>query len=144
MAAVQQPDDSGEGRTADPDAGLEVLGLVEALRSTGAVREFQDRPVSSSVLSRVFDTARFAPSGGNQQAWHVVLVEDPVRRRAMRDLYVDGWSRYLAMRAARVQPWAPIGDRDVEAAAIAVCADVEAGRLRGSLRPGPRDGRRAR
>ncbi len=52
------------------------MDLIEALRSTGAVRQFEDRPVDREVIARVLDTARFAPNGGNQQAWHVILVED--------------------------------------------------------------------
>jgi nitroreductase len=95
------------------------LGLVEGLRTTGAVREFEDRPVPHEVLARILDTARFAPNGGNQQSWHVVLVEDPAIRRGIRDLYVPGWVEYLEQRAAGVQPWAPIGDREAEAEAIA-------------------------
>jgi nitroreductase len=94
------------------------MELIEALRSTGAVRQFQDRPVDREVLARVLDTARFAPNGGNQQAWRVVVVEDPTTRAAIRDLYVPGWLEYLAQRADGVQPWAPIGDRAAEAAAI--------------------------
>jgi nitroreductase len=113
--------------------GATPIGLVEGLRTTGAVRDFEDRPVPHDVLARVFDTARFAPNGGNQQAWHVVLVEDPDRRRAMRDLYVRGWNRYLAMRAAGVQPWAPIGDRDAEAVAIARADDEDPGGFGGSF-----------
>lgn len=97
----------------------EPLGLLDALRTTGAVREFQDRPVPHEVLARVLDTARFAPNGGNQQAWHVILVEDPATRATLRDLYVEGWLEYLAMRQDGIQPWAPVGDRGAEAAAIA-------------------------
>lgn len=93
------------------------MDLIETLRSTGAVREFEDRPVDRSVMARALDTARFAPNGGNQQSWRVVLVEDPELRRGMRDLYVPGWLEYLEMRKAGVQPWAPIGDPDGEAAA---------------------------
>ena len=107
------------------------LGLVEGLRTTSAVRDFEDRPVPHEVLAKVFDTARFAPNGGNQQAWHIVLVEDPEVRRAMRDLYVVGWNQYLARRAAGVQPWAPIGDRDAEAAAIADADDSDPGGFAG-------------
>ncbi|HWJ98531.1 MAG TPA: nitroreductase family protein [Acidimicrobiales bacterium] len=95
------------------------MDLVEALRTTGAVREFEDRPVDREVMARVLDTARFAPNGGNQQSWHVVLVEDPATRSALRALYVPGWLEYLEMRKAGVQPWAPVGDRDAEAAAVA-------------------------
>ena len=98
------------------------LGLVAGLRSTGAVRDFEDRPVPHDVLARVLDTARFAPNGGNQQAWRVVVVDDPERRTGIRDLYVAGWVEYLEQRSAGVQPWAPIGDRDAEAAAMAAAA----------------------
>lgn len=94
------------------------MDLIEALRSTGAVREFQDRPVELDVMARVLDTARFAPNGGNQQAWKVVLVQDPTLRRALRDLYVPGWIEYLEQRADGVQPWAPISDRDAERVAV--------------------------
>ncbi len=40
------------------------MDLIDALRSTGAVREFTDDPVPDDVLHRVLDTARFAPNGG--------------------------------------------------------------------------------
>ena len=53
------------------------MDLIETLRSTGAVREFTDEPVADAVLARILDTARFAPSGANAQAWHVVVVKDP-------------------------------------------------------------------
>lgn len=52
-------------------------GFIEALRTTGAVRQFTDTPVADEVVARVLDLARFAPSGANAQAWHVVLVKDP-------------------------------------------------------------------
>ena len=50
------------------------MDLIETLRSTGTVREFTDEPVDDAVLARVLDTARFAPSGANAQAWRVVVV----------------------------------------------------------------------
>ncbi len=94
------------------------MDLVDTLRSTGAVRNFRDEPVPPDVLHRVLDTARFAPNGGNQQAWRVIVVEDPERRRALRDLYVDVWQQYVALRTADLRPWAPITDRAAEAEVI--------------------------
>ncbi len=99
-------------------SGSEALTLIDALRTTGAVRDFEDRPVGRDVLGRVLDTARFAPNGGNQQSWSVVVVEDPAIRRGIRDVYVEGWAEYLEQRLAGLQPWAPIGDAEAEAAAI--------------------------
>jgi nitroreductase len=95
------------------------MDLIETLRSTGAVREFTDEPVPEDVVSRVLDNARFAPSGGNAQAWHVVLVKSADLRARLRDLYVPGWRDYLAMTAGGLRPWAPTNDPAAEAAALA-------------------------
>jgi nitroreductase len=95
------------------------LSLAEALRTTGAVRDFADRPVEYAVLARVLDTARFAPSGSNAQAWRVVVVKDPANRRRLRDCYLQGSREYLALAAAGLRPWAPTNDRDAEARALA-------------------------
>jgi nitroreductase len=93
--------------------------LRDALRTTGAVREFADEPVGDEVVYRVLEAARFAPNGGNRQAWRVVLVRDPARRAALRDLYLQGWYPYLAMASAGLTPWAPVTDRRAEAEALA-------------------------
>jgi nitroreductase len=95
------------------------VDLTDALRTTGAVRAFTPEPVPDAVLHRILDTARFAPSGGNRQGWRVVVVKDPAVRRRLRDLYLEGWYEYLAMRSAGLTPWAPITDRDAEAQAVA-------------------------
>jgi nitroreductase len=95
------------------------MELIEALRTTGAVRAFTEEVVDDANLARVLDTARFAPNGGNAQAWHVVVVKDPEVRRRLRDLYLPGWYDYLAMYAAGLRPWSPVNDRAAEATAIA-------------------------
>jgi nitroreductase len=102
------------------------MDLRDALRTTGAVRDFRPDPVPDDVLSRVLETARFAPSGGNRQAWWVVVVKDPAVRRALRDLYLPGWYEYLAQRAAGLTPWAPVTDEAAEAAARARAPAVAA------------------
>jgi nitroreductase len=94
------------------------MDLIEALRTTGAVRDFSSAPVPDDVLHRVLDTARFAPNGGNRQAWRVVVVRDPAIRTAVRDLYVPHWYDYLAMAAAGLTPFAPVHDPEAEAAAL--------------------------
>jgi nitroreductase len=102
------------------------MELTDALRSTAAIREFTDEPVSDEVLWRVLDTARFAPSGGNVQGWRVVVVKDPERRRQLRDLYLPGWYDYLALTMAGLRPWSPVNDRDAESRALPTAADLAA------------------
>jgi nitroreductase len=93
------------------------MDLIETLRSTGAVRDFLPDPIDDTVLYRILDTARFAPSGGNRQAWRVIVVKDPEKRRALRDLYLASWYEYLAVSSAGLVPWAPVTDRVAEAEA---------------------------
>ena len=95
------------------------MELIDALRTTGAVRAFTDEPVPDEVVHRLLDTARFAPNGGNRQAWKVVVVRDPDRKRAVRDAYLPGWYQYLAMAAAGLTPWAPVTDLEAERSALA-------------------------
>jgi nitroreductase len=94
------------------------VDLIDTLRTTGAVRDFTDEPVPDEVVARILDTARFAPSGGNRQGWHVVLVKDPAIRRQLRDLYLEGWYDYLALTFAGLTPWGPLSDRAAEAQAL--------------------------
>ena len=101
------------------------MDLLDVLRSTGAAREFSADPVDDAVVARILDTARFAPSGGNRQGWHVIVLQDAVRRAALRDLYLPGWREYLSMRAAGLTPWAPVTDEEAERAAIEQAATTE-------------------
>lgn len=100
------------------------MDLLQALTTTGAVRDFTDEPVPDEVVRRILDTARFAPSGGNRQAWRTVVVKDLELRLRLRDLYLSGWYEYLAMGAAGLVPWAPVTDRSAEAAAVARAGEM--------------------
>lgn len=96
------------------------------MRSNGAVREFLDEPVDEDVLARILDSARFAPSGGNRQAWRVVVVRDPGLRRRLGELYLPGLRKYLAHIAAGLPPFSPLNDPEAERAAEEVEPDPDA------------------
>jgi len=95
------------------------MELADALRTTGSVRAFLDEPVSDDILYAILDDARFAPSGGNRQAWRVIVVQDAARRRAVRDLYLDGWHDYVAHVLAGLVPFSPLASDEDRAAAAA-------------------------
>ena len=81
------------------------LGLGDALRTTGAVRSFTDRPVDDATVAAVLDTARFAPSGGNRQPWKVAVVKDPAIRQSMAELMRPVWHEYCGANAAGRNPF---------------------------------------
>ena len=72
------------------------MELDQVMRTTAAIRAFTDAPVPPEVLYRILDNARFAPSGGNQQGWHVTVVRDPAVRRTLADHSTATWNRYIA------------------------------------------------
>jgi nitroreductase len=76
------------------------MELYEAMRCAPTSRRFTAEPVPREALMRALEAARFAPSGGNRQGWRVVVVEDPDRRRALRDLYLPQWRAYLERTGA--------------------------------------------
>ena len=63
---------------------------------TFAAREFTDDPLPDEVLWRIFDNARFAPSGGNRQGAHITVVRDPHTRRRLAELGAPAARRYFA------------------------------------------------
>jgi nitroreductase len=84
------------------------MELSEVMRTTPATREFTDEKVPDVVLHRILDHARFAPSGGNRQAWTVIVVRDSATRVRLRELYQLGWREYVAHVQAGVVPFAPL------------------------------------
>ena len=73
------------------------MELLDAMRCAPTSRLFKADAVPREMLVRALDAARFAPSGGNRQGWRVVVVEDPARRAALRDLYLPHWRAYLEL-----------------------------------------------
>lgn len=67
------------------------MDLADAMRTAATVRRYRPDPVPDGVLYRALDSARFAPSGGNRQGWHVIVVRDPNLKRRLQDLYLRTW-----------------------------------------------------
>jgi nitroreductase len=63
------------------------MELREAMTTTPATREFSDEILSNATLYSILDAARFAPNGGNRQAWHVTVVRDPSTKDRLADLW---------------------------------------------------------
>ncbi|MDE3223138.1 MAG: nitroreductase family protein, partial [Acidobacteriota bacterium] len=88
------------------------MELRDALRGTGAVRKFLPDYVDDAVLFRVLDDARFGPSGGNRQAWHVIVLRDVAIREALGALYLDAWHDYVGHVLEGLVPFSPLATDD--------------------------------
>ena len=85
--------------------GIEESNLLEAMRTTFSCRDFTDAPVTDDQLHRILDAARFAPSGGNRQGSHVVVVRDRSLRQRLGELCGPTMRLYAAQGAAGETPF---------------------------------------
>jgi len=81
------------------------MDLREAIRTTGAVRDFRDEPVGDALVVSILDDARFAPSGGNRQPWRVALVKTVAIREQLGALMQPVWDEYVAASRTGTTPF---------------------------------------
>src|SRR4051794_36475506 len=94
------------------------MELYDAMRTTGAVRQFTGDPLPDDVLERILEHARFAPSGGNRQGVRVIAVREAAIREALVQLALPGARRYLAQRRIGEAPWNALRPCGVDAATV--------------------------
>ena len=89
------------------------MDLYEALYTTRAMRRVRPDPIPLDVQARILDAASHAPSGGNQQNWRFLLLDDPAKKAALAPLYQyamgELWKSIYKdqLDAARADPDAP-------------------------------------
>ncbi len=91
------------------------MDLYEALYTTRAMRRVRPDPIPAPSQARILDAAIRAPSGGNNQNWRFLLVDDasikqelaPLYRVALAQLWDTVYKELLA--AAHAAPDSPDG-----------------------------------
>ena len=95
------------------------MDLYDVMRTTFAARQHQADAIDDETILRILDNARFAPSGGNRQGWHVIIVRDEEKRLALGPLIAPVMSRYRAQVKAGENPFntieaSHVSDADVD------------------------------
>jgi nitroreductase len=70
------------------------LGPDELLSTTRSVRKRLDlsRPVEPELIRECIDVATQAPTGGNNQGWHFVVVTDQAKRTQLAEWYAPAFA----------------------------------------------------
>ncbi|MBI2708484.1 MAG: nitroreductase family protein [Actinobacteria bacterium] len=86
------------------------LSIDDLLTTTRSVRKRLDleRPVPRDVVEECLGLALQAPTGGNTQGWHWVVVEDAEKKRAIAEVYGRFADPYFAA-SEQLRGW-PEGD----------------------------------
>jgi nitroreductase len=86
------------------------MDAIEAILSRRSIRKYQKKAVPKKLLDELLNAAMNAPSAGNEQPWHFVVIKD-------RKVLDEVPNRHPHADAVKGAP-----------AAIVVCADPLAGR----------------
>ncbi len=96
------------------------MELHEALYTTRAMRRVRPDPIPLAIQGRILDAAIRAPSGGNQQNWRFLMVDDRDVIGRLAPLYKDSisqlWSTIYAaqVEAAKADPASPTSQQFVK------------------------------
>lgn len=85
----------------------DMAELYETMSTLRAVRKLRPDPIPDDVLERVLQAACWAPTGGNQQPWRVVVVTDPAVKTGLQEIYEPEWAKYVGGFMKRMQGLPP-------------------------------------
>lgn len=107
------------------------MEFVEVIARRRSIRKFREDPVSDGLLSRILEAGRWAPSAGNSQPWHFIVVTKPeVKRRiaqACTESSKKAWSHFPPERAKYLAQRGGSWDKSAMAkipALVAVCYET--------------------
>lgn len=64
------------------------MEFMEAVRRRRSIRRYKTTPVPEKVLNEILEAARLAPSAGNRQPWHFIVVKDDETKQ---QLGISSW-----------------------------------------------------
>ena len=59
------------------------MELIEAIHTRRSIRKFLARPVPGEMIETILQAAMAAPSAGNQQPWHFIVITDRAKLDAI-------------------------------------------------------------
>jgi len=59
------------------------MEFMEVVKKRVSIRKYMTDPVPVVSLDQVLDAARLAPSAGNSQPWHFIVVKDPQTKKML-------------------------------------------------------------
>lgn len=54
------------------------MDAIEAILSRRSIRKYKHKPVSKDLINKLLKVAMSAPSAGNEQPWHFIIIDDPL------------------------------------------------------------------
>jgi nitroreductase len=91
------------------------MDTLQAIFARRSIRKYKDAPIPDEHLNQILEAARQAPSAGNRQPWHFIVVRDPEQRRRVANAcnsqmwMADAACIIVALGLPQVSPkWYPV------------------------------------
>lgn len=55
---------------------MSTMDAMEAITTRRSIRKYTDKPLDDHLIQTILEAGFFAPSAGNQQPWHFVILDD--------------------------------------------------------------------
>ena len=91
------------------------MDIIEAINNRRSIRKYKPDPIDDKTIEMLIDAARKAPSWGNSQCWHFIVVRDPGVKEKLANTLFGVTDRPNSVVASLKQ--APV--------TIAVCAELK-------------------
>jgi nitroreductase len=60
--------------------------ILDVIKSRKSIRRYKEDPLPDEVLDKILESARWAPSGENEQPWKLIVVRDPEIRKEIGEI----------------------------------------------------------
>jgi nitroreductase len=67
------------------------MNVFEAIQKRRSIRKFKGDSIENEKLTKVLDAARLAPSAGNRQPCHFIVVTNRETRESLKKAWVPDW-----------------------------------------------------
>ncbi|MDQ1279786.1 MAG: hypothetical protein QG670_1048 [Thermoproteota archaeon] len=71
---------------------MNALLLVEPILKRRSIRSYKPDPIQEEVLNNILEAGRLAPTAGNRQPWHFIVVTD---QRLKQELSQGKWNTFI-------------------------------------------------
>lgn len=70
--------------------------IVELIKSRRSIRKYLDKPLSKETIDTLIESAKWAPSGMNEQPWGFIVIQDKNLIKKISDLAIPYINRLIA------------------------------------------------
>jgi nitroreductase len=61
------------------------MELTQAIQGRRSIRKYKNQPIPDETITQLIEAATYAPSAGNIQPWHFIIVKNPAVKKQLAE-----------------------------------------------------------